>query len=267
MSIESVQNSFDFKKTDGEGKEKLKRLQKACRDFESIFVAKVLDSMQKTVGESSLFGKGFGSDIYKSLFQSKLAEQISEQGGIGLGDALFRDLAQRFRDSDEKPENNFSIQMPRAIRKSPLQGLSEPVFNRVQKYHPIIQEAAARYRLPLQLVYGVIAQESAGNSRAVSSAGAKGLMQLMDETAGELGVRNSFDPYENIHAGSRYLRQQLDRFNGNIELALAAYNAGPGNVEKYNGIPPFKETRDYVKKVMTFSKKFSALLKNDSERK
>lgn len=113
---------------------------------------------------------------------------------------------------------------------------------------PIILAKAKKYNLDPRLVRGVIEVESAFKPYAVSHAGAGGLMQLMPGTAYHLGCRDRFDPEQNIEAGAKYLRQMMDRF-GNWDLAIAAYNAGPGNVERAGGIPPFRETQRYVVKV------------------
>lgn len=113
----------------------------------------------------------------------------------------------------------------------------------------IISHASKVSGLDAALIAAVIGVESDFDAYAVSSKGAQGAMQIMPITQEELGLEDAFNPHESVEAGSRYLRKQLDRF-GTVELALAAYNAGPGNVERYGGIPPFKETQDYVRKVM-----------------
>jgi soluble lytic murein transglycosylase-like protein len=115
-----------------------------------------------------------------------------------------------------------------------------------------ITEAANRYGIPERLVTAVIRAESGFNPRAVSRKGARGLMQLMPATASTLGVRNSFDPGENIDGGVRHLRGLIDRFPGNLPFAIAAYNAGEKAVLAYNAIPPYAETQDYVVKVLRF---------------
>jgi len=119
-------------------------------------------------------------------------------------------------------------------------------------YSQEIAEAAARYAVPERLIWAVIRVESGFDPRAVSSSGARGLMQLMPETAAILGVRDPFNPCENIHAGARHLRGLMERFRYDLPLALAAYNAGERPVTSYRGIPPYPETREYVARVLRY---------------
>ena len=113
-----------------------------------------------------------------------------------------------------------------------------------------VQMFARQYGVDEKLVRAVMKQESCFNASARSSAGAMGLMQLMPGTADQLGIANAWDPHQNIQGGVKYLAQMLREFNGDKQLALAAYNAGPGAVRKYNGVPPYRETRNYVAKIM-----------------
>jgi transglycosylase-like protein with SLT domain len=127
----------------------------------------------------------------------------------------------------------------------------KPVVALTSPYAELIRVAAAKYALDPLLLANVMAAESNFNPHVVSRKNAQGLMQLMPQTSSRLLVKNPFDPAQNIDGGAAYLKQMLNRFDGNVELALAAYNAGPDRVVQYGGIPPFRETQDYVRRITT----------------
>lgn len=144
----------------------------------------------------------------------------------------------------------------RSLASNPLTNpqVSTSIYNVIalspkQAYEGIIREAAALYRVDANLIRSVMQAESAFDSTAVSRTGAMGLMQLMPQIAKAFDVENPFDPRENIMAGTRLLRELLDSHHGNVSLTLASYNAGPTAVAHYRGVPPFRETRGYVKKI------------------
>ena len=137
-----------------------------------------------------------------------------------------------------------------AVEEAPAIRTTRPIAAGATRYEDLVQASAARESVRPELVRAVIQVESGYNARATSPVGAMGLMQLMPQTARELGVRDPYDPADNIRGGTRYLRQLLTKYDGDELLALAAYNAGPGAVDKHGKrVPPYRETRDYVRRV------------------
>lgn len=142
------------------------------------------------------------------------------------------------------------LKEPKTIEKTVATPFSAPF----EDYSSIVTRAATKYDLEPELIHAVIKTESNGNHMAVSKKGAMGLMQLMPSTANDMAVGDPFNAEENIEGGARYLRAMLERFNGDLTLALAAYNAGPKTVEKYGNVPPIIETRQYVNKILSLYK-------------
>ncbi len=140
------------------------------------------------------------------------------------------------------------------IAIDPVELLLDNDCNTERFLQPVILEASERYKVDYTIIRAIIMAESSYNLNAISKKGAEGLMQLMPNTARELGVTDSFNPTQNIHAGVRYFKKLLKRFKGDVRLALAAYNAGSRKVREYNGIPPFKATQYYINKVLYYQR-------------
>ncbi len=168
-----------------------------------------------------------------SAASAEIYKYVNEDGVVCYTDAPFGKKSQLIEEDKVLPKR----------QKADMQTRSD--------FSSYVHQAAAKYDLEPELIKAVISTESNGNHRAVSRKGAIGLMQLMPATANDLNVINPFNPEENIEGGTRYLKQLLERFNGNLTLALAAYNSGPKTVEKYGAVPPILETRQYVKKVFS----------------
>lgn len=139
---------------------------------------------------------------------------------------------------------------PTPMAEALAPALEPPLRPSVKQWQGLVEGTAARHGVPAWLVQNVLQVESGGNPAATSPAGAMGLMQLMPGTARELGVTEPYDPAQNLDGGVRYLAQMLKRFDGDLEKAVAAYNAGPGAVQRFDGVPPYTETQRYVEKVL-----------------
>jgi soluble lytic murein transglycosylase-like protein len=197
------------------------------------------------------------SDVGGKKISRQFNKYLEYRKGVEQTGASFTEQMSRVSDQAQikpvvyQPRGGRRYAPPQFSRPLPI---TNPQAQRLAKYAPFIQEAASKFNVPVELICGVILQESGGNFRAVSPAGAKGLMQLMPQTAKRFGVRDVFDPRQNIHGGTKYLRFLTDKFQGKIDLVLAGYNAGEHNVEKYgNKVPPFAETKQYIPNVLGYT--------------
>lgn len=236
------------------------RTWRVAREFEAMFTSMMLKAMRKTVGEGSLVPTSMGEKIYTDMLDSEYAKMTTNHASLGLADLIVKEIGHKESsealNGDWRKDFNVPLWAVQRQRTGdigaaePVRGGADLLFRVKDKWNGLIRSISSRLGVDEHLVTAVIARESAGNPLAVSHAGAKGLMQLMDGTARELGVVYPFSPEENIQGGVRYLKKMLQMFDGDEKLALASYNAGPGAVRKHNGIPPYRETQEYVKAVL-----------------
>ena len=234
------------------------KLAKAAKQFESLLTSMMLKSM--TSSTEGMFGKdSYGGDYFSMIFNNQLANYMSDSKSMGIAGILYKKITGEDLNSfPSAPALNSSPkfsqpQIPSSSGKSAVVP-SSASMNRLEKYDDIISGASQKFGVDPNIIKSVILTESAANEKAMSGAKAKGLMQLIDSTAHDMGVTNVWDPEQNILGGTKYLAEMLRKYNGNLRLALASYNAGPDNVDKYNGIPPFEETQNYVTRVFGYLK-------------
>lgn len=255
-------------KRTGNLKAEKKRLFKVAKEMESLFLYQVLKAMRRSIPKADKnnalgMGGGLGKDIYTQMFDQELAKGMAGMSNKSIAGVIYRSMekalerqfdgatGERTVNKEIFPAGRYinirkeNIPNDAGVMKRGVSGAE----NKVSKYNGIIRHVSKKYRLNPALIQSVIEAESNGDPAAISRAGAKGLMQLTDTTAAEVGVKDVFNPRQNIEGGARYLRNMIDRF-GDIRKALAAYNAGPETVKRYDGIPPFLETRRYVQNVL-----------------
>jgi len=208
---------------------------KAAQDFEAMFIHQMLKSMRNTVPKDEEMSSA--RRIFTEMLDEQIANTASRTGHFGLAQIVYKEL------TGKDAQEAYSAQ-----------SMNKASGEQIENW---VNEAAQTLGLDKNLIKAVIRQESGGNSLARSSKGAKGLMQLMDSTAKDLGVANSYNGRQNVMGGAKYLKQMLIRFNGDESKALAAYNAGPGTVEQYGGIPPYEETKTYIKNVLQYKEQLS----------
>ncbi len=235
-----------------------RRIADTAKQFESLLTSMMLKSMNKTT--EGMFGDdSLGGDIYDSIFEMELSSQISKKRSFGVADMVYKKVTGEDMNGELKMPLNKSLPLNTKSLKPEIKIENKndtiPIkpgsksLERLNRFNDLIDKASQKYGVSKNLIKSVILTESAGKEDAVSSAKAKGLMQLMDQTAKDLGVQNVWDPGDNIMGGTKYLADMLRQYNGDLNLALAGYNAGPGNVEKFNGVPPFEETKNYITRV------------------
>ena len=272
QSLETNLKRLQERSDNADGNEKA--LRQVSRDLESLFVKMLLDSMEKTVPrEENSWDNSQALQTWRGMLNEKLSENLGQTSPIGLADMIYRQLSGNLERHREVPPATATPQAP-SVDAEPAKPVAEyqppqvpsgstttptDTTERVLGLRNLIEQSAAEEGVNPALVAAMITQESGGKPEAVSPAGARGLMQLMPSTARMLGVENVFDPDQNVAGGVRYISRLLERYGGDEDLALAAYNAGPGTVDRYNGVPPYRETNNYLRRVSQLKELYSRM--------
>ncbi len=266
-------------------------LEKSAKEFEAVFMNTLMKAMRKTVPDNKLFNSGGATKFYRQMHDAEMAKALATgNSGMGIADMIVRQFEQNIAAKEAATEIGLIQPAPQSAQSMPSAPPRNEVFgppapeaiNRYRSLSPVGEKVAAMARMrgmaeaqgaavadTLQrfefeigsagvksgldpaLILAVVMEESGGDPEARSHKGATGLMQLMPGTAAEMGVSDATSPSQNLHGGADYLAQMLRRYEGQLDVALAAYNAGPGNVDKAGGkIPAFKETERYVNRVL-----------------
>jgi Rod binding domain-containing protein len=242
-------------------KEKLKN---AAYEFQALLLNQMLKSMRNTELKDDKSEEGLGADMYSDLFDMNISQSISRTGHFGVAEMLYKKLTgEDIGNSTVMPKTNIETSVPLINKAQPIQtntvqpsGNVDEIYSKVSQYNGLVNSASKEYQVEPGLIKAIIAVESGGNKLATSKTSAKGLMQLMDDTAQDMGVNDSFNPHQNIQGGTKYISEMLNKYDGDLSLALAAYNAGPGAVDKFNGVPPYKETKNYINSVTKYLNMF-----------
>jgi Rod binding domain-containing protein len=234
------------------------KAQKVAQEFESIFTTMMLRSMRGTTAafENDFMPNDLGQKIYTEMLDDEYGKLMAGTSKLGLAKLVLDQIHRDDKSSASSLQMLTELKLPSwmidkaFVPTAQMQAGAKNAAADISKWKDLIQKAGDLYGVDANLISAIIVRESGGNPDAVSAKGAKGLMQLMDSTAGEMGIRSAFNPEQNILAGTKYFSQMLERYKGDASLALAAYNAGPAAVDRYGAIPPYDETRNYVSSVL-----------------
>lgn len=261
------------------------KLEQAAREFERLLVERMLTAMQESLDEGLFPSQGAGADWYTSLFNQEVSREISSGQGLGVARSLLDQLGSQAAPSQAGGAGEDLLGLARGagaraglasldrafeLRRKEREGeLLEPLSSlsrrselyraaraestaadspRRAEMKALVREVAAEVGVDARLALALVETESGFNPHARSPKGAMGLAQLMPDTARGLGVRDPLDPRQNLKGGLTYLKRMLEKYQDR-DLALAAYNAGPGAVDRHKGIPPYRETRAYVARI------------------